>query len=166
MTIINSLITVLIMAFMIVGLIGVFFPILPGVFMIWLGLCMYVWRFGFEVISLGMFFFLTLILFVAGTSDLWLPIFGTQKAGAAKRTLITGMIGAIAGSFLIPLPIVGTIIGYALGILLGEYHKRRDWNQAWRASKGGLKGWGIATAVQLIAGLFVVFIFAWTILAA
>ncbi len=166
MTLIDSLIFVLIMAFMIIGLIGVLFPIMPGIFMIWLGVLVYVWRFGFDVISIGMFLFITLIVLVAGTSDLWLPIFGTQKAGAAKRTLITGMIGAIAGSILIPIPIVGTIVGYAVGILLGEYHKRRDWDQAWRASKGGLTGWGIATAVQLVAGIFIVFIFAWTVLAA
>ena len=162
----DSLIFGLIMVFMIIGLIGVLFPIMPGIFMIWLGVFVYVWRFGFEVITIWQFLFITLIVLVAGTSDLWLPIFGTQKAGAAKRTIITGMIGAIAGSILIPVPIVGTLVGYAVGILLGEYHKRRDWDQAWRASKGGLAGWGIATVVQLVGGILIITIFAWTVLAA
>ncbi|MBK8984578.1 MAG: DUF456 domain-containing protein [Chloroflexi bacterium] len=100
----------------------------------------------------------------AGLSDIWLPIFGARKVGAAKRTILTGLLGAILGSFLIPIPIFGTIIGYALGVLLGEYHKRRDWEAAWRASKGGLAGWGIATAIQLVAGLFIIIIFAWAVL--
>jgi len=154
------------MALMIVGLIGVIFPIMPGIFMIWLGVFVYIWRFGFDVISIGLFLFITFIVLFAGTSDLWLPIFGAQKAGAAKRTIITGMVGAIAGSILIPIPIVGTIVGYAVGILLGEYHKRRDWDQAWIASKGGLTGWGIATAIQFVAGLIIILIFAGTVLAA
>ena len=162
----DSLIFGLIMVLMIVGLIGVMFPIMPGIFMIWLGVFVYIWRYGFDVISIWMFLFITLIVLFAGTSDLWLPLFGARKMGAAKRTLITGMVGAILGSFLIPVPIVGTIVGYAVGILLGEYHKRRDWDQAWRASKGGLAGWGIATAIQLVAGLLVIIIFAWTVLAA
>jgi hypothetical protein len=148
---------------MIVGLIGVIVPIMPGIFMVWLGVFIYVWRYGFDVISIGMFLFITLIVLIAGTSDLWLPIFGAQKAGAAKRTIITGLIGAIVGSLVIPIPIVGTLVGYAVGILLGEYHKRRDWNQAWIASKGGLTGWGIATVIQLVAGILVILIFMWTI---
>jgi len=160
----DALIFGLIMTLMIVGLIGVLFPILPGIFMIWLGVFVYVWRYGFEVISLGLFLFITVIVLFVGASDLWLPIFGARKVGAAKRTIITGMIGAIIGSFIVP--IIGTIIGYAIGVLLGEYHKRRDWDQAWRASKGGLAGWGIATILQLVGGLLVIIIFAWTVLAA
>jgi uncharacterized protein len=162
----DSLIFGLIMVLMIVGLIGVMFPIMPGIFLIWLGVLVYVWRYGFEVISIGMFLFMTFIVLIAGTADMWLPLFGARKVGAAKRTLVTGMIGAILGSFLIPIPIVGTLVGYAVGILLGEYHKRRDWDLAWRASKGGLAGWGIATVVQLVGGLLIIIIFAWTVLAA
>lgn len=152
------------MVFMIVGLIGILFPILPGIFMIWLGVFIYVWRYGFEVISLGMFIFMTIIVLFTGTSDLWLPIFGAQKVGAAKRTIITGMVGAIVGSFI--LPVIGTVVGYVVGVLLGEYHKRRDWDAAWRASKGGLAGWGIATALQLLGGLLVIIMFAWIVLTA
>ncbi len=162
--IIDSLVMGLIMVLMIVGLIGVIFPIMPGIFLIWLGVFVYVWHFGFDVISIWHFLFITFIVLFAGTSDLWLPIFGAKKAGAAKRTILTGMIGAIAGSILIPIPIVGTIVGYAVGILLGEYHKRRDWDQAWLASKGGLAGWGIATIIQFVGGLLIIIIFAWTVL--
>ena len=161
--IIDTLISGLIILSMIVGLIGVIVPIIPGIFMVWLGVFIYVWHFGFDVISIGLFIFITLIVLIAGTSDLWLPIFGAQKAGAAKRTIITGFVGAIVGSLLIPIPILGTIIGYALGILLGEYHKRRDWDQAWVASKGGLAGWGIATIIQLVACILIILIFMWTI---
>lgn len=154
------------MACMIIGLIGVLFPILPGIFLIWLGVFAYVWRFGFDAISIWLFLFISLLVLVAGTSDIWLPLFGARKMGAAKRTLITGMIGAILGSIFIPIPILGTIIGYVIGLLLGEYHKRRDWNAAWQASKGGLAGWGIATVIQLVIGLLVIIIFAGAVLAA
>ncbi len=152
------------MFLLIVGLIGVIVPILPGIFMIWLGVLVYVWRDNFETLSLATFIFISLIVIVAGLSDIWLPIFGARKGGAAKRTILTGLLGAILGSFLIPIPLIGTIVGYAVGVLLGEYHKRRDWDAAWRASKGGLAGWGIATIIQLVAGLFVILVFAWAVL--
>jgi uncharacterized protein YqgC (DUF456 family) len=152
------------MLLMIGGLIGVIIPILPGVFMIWLGVAVYAWRDNFETLSVATFIFISLLVIFVGLADIWLPIFGARKGGAAKRTILTGLLGAILGSFLIPIPIFGTIIGYALGVLLGEYHKRRDWDAAWRASKGGLAGWGIATIIQLAGGVLVIIIFAWAVL--
>jgi uncharacterized protein YqgC (DUF456 family) len=160
--IVDSLFFGLIVLLMIVGLIGVIVPILPGIFMIWLGVAVYVWRDNFETLSIATFLFISFIVIFAGLSDIWLPIFGARKVGAAKRTILTGLIGAIIGSFIVP--IIGTIIGYAVGVLLGEYHKRRDWDAAWRASKGGLAGWGIATIIQLVGGVLVIIIFIWAVL--
>lgn len=158
----DSLFFGLIVALMLVGLVGVIIPILPGIFMIWLGVAVYVWRDNFETLSIATFLFISFIVIFAGLSDIWLPLFGARKSGAAKRTLFTGLLGAIIGSFIIP--IVGTIVGYAVGVLLGEYHKRRDWDAAWHASKGGLAGWGIATIIQLVSGFLVIFIFVMAVL--
>lgn len=159
---VDSLFFGLIVVLMLVGLVGTVVPILPGIFMVWLGVVVYVWRDNFETLSLTTFIIISLIVIFAGLADLWLPIFGARKGGAAKRTILTGLLGAIIGSFIIP--IVGTIVGYAVGVLLGEYHKRRDWNAAWEASKGGLTGWGIATIIQLVGGLVVIIIFIWAVL--
>jgi uncharacterized protein len=158
----DSLFFGLIVAFMLIGLIGVIIPILPGVFLIWFGVLLYVWRDGFGTLSLATFLFISVLVLFAGLSDLWLPIFGARKSGAAKRTIFTGLLGAIIGSFILPL--FGTVVGYILGVLLGEYHKRRDWAAAWQASKGGLAGWGLATAIQLVVGVLVIVLFIWAVL--
>ncbi len=158
----NSLFFGVIVVLMLVGLVGTIVPILPGIFMVWLGVAVYVWRDSFETLSLATFIIISFIAVFAGLADLWLPIFGARKSGAAKRTIVTGLLGAIVGSFIIP--VVGTIIGYAVGVLLGEYHKRRDWRAAWEASKGGLTGWGIATIIQLVGGVVIIVIFIWAVL--
>ena len=75
-----------------------------------------------------------------------------------KRLAVYGTIGAIIGTFIAPL--LGTLIGYAGGILLGEYQVRGDWQEALKASLGGLAGWGLATAVQLGGGILILIIFA------
>jgi uncharacterized protein len=159
---VDSLFFGLIIVLMLVGVIGVIVPMLPGIFLVWLGVAVYVWRDNFENLSMATFIVISLIVVFAGLSDLWLPIFGARKSGAAKRTILTGLLGAIIGSFIIPL--IGTIIGYAVGVLLGEYHKRRDWDAAWQASKGGLAGWGVATLIQLVAAVMVIIIFIWAVL--
>ena len=148
-----------IIVLMTIGLIGVIIPVMPGIFFIWLGMFLYVWQTGFEIISVPLFIFLTLIVLIAGTSDMWLPYFGAQRQGAAKRSYLLATVGAVIGTFIIPIPIVGTIIGYALGLFLGEYHKHGDKDTAVSVSWGGLKGWGIATIFQLVAGVFVIGVF-------
>lgn len=147
---------------MLLGLIGIIIPLLPGVFLIWLGVAVYVWQTGFTVITIPHFLFISVLILFAGTSDLWLPYFGAKSSGAAKRSYLLSTVGAIIGSFL--LPVIGTIIGFVLGLFLGEYWKHQDANTAVRVSWGGLKGWGIATIIQLVAGVLVIGLFAWQVM--
>ena len=151
-----------IIVLMLLGMIGIIVPILPGIFLIWLGVALYVWQTGFEVISLSMFLLISFIVLFAGTSDLWLPYLGAKRTGAAKRSYLLSTLGALIGSFVFP--IVGTIIGFVLGLFLGEYWKHQDTGTAVSVSWGGLKGWGIATIIQLVAGVWVIGLFVWQVI--
>ncbi len=162
--ILDSLTFGLVIAFMAMGVIGIIVPVLPGTLLIWLAILVYVWSQGIAAVGVGAFIFLSLIALVTGTADLWLSLLGAKRGGASGRSLLFGGIGALAGTFFAPL--IGTLIGYAAGILLSEYHTRRDWREAAKASLGGLAGWGLATAVQLGGGLLMLAIFIWRVLAA
>jgi uncharacterized protein YqgC (DUF456 family) len=148
---------------MIVGLIGTILPILPGILFIWLGVALYAWETEFMVISVPLFILISLLTLFAGASDFWLPYLGAKRSGAAKRAYLLSTIGAIVGSFL--LPVVGTIIGFVLGLFLGEYWKRRDTGTAVRVSWAGLKGWGLATLIQLVFAVLVIGLFFWRVMA-
>ncbi|MBX3055629.1 MAG: DUF456 domain-containing protein [Anaerolineae bacterium] len=147
---------------MLVGLVGIIVPLLPGIFLIWAGVAVYVWRTGFEVISVPHFVLISLLVLVAGTSDIWLPYFGAKKSGAAKRSYLLSTVGAIIGSFL--LPVIGTIIGFVLGLFLGEYWKHQNANTAVQVSWGGLKGYGIATLIQFVVGFIIIVLFTWQVI--
>ena len=146
-------------AFIFVGIIGIIVPILPGMLLVWFTVVVYAWRTQFEVIGWPSLIIITIIALVAGLSQIWLPLVGAQKQGAAKRALFIGLIGAILGTFLIPLPLLGTVIGYALGVFIGEYIKVRDWNLALKASLGGVAGWGISTVIELGAAVLILALF-------
>lgn len=149
--------------FIVIGLIGTVVPLLPGILLIWLTILVYAILSGFAAVTpLGLAIH-TLIALVTGTSDLWMSLLGARTGGASKRAILFGIAGAVIGTFVLPL--FGTIIGYALGILLGEYQKREDWEAALRAGLSGLAGWGIATVVQLGGGLLMLAIFVWQVLA-
>lgn len=151
--------------FMLLGLVGVLIPLLPGSLLIWLTVVLYalVERLnGYAAIDPLTLVAITLISLVTGLADLWLPLLGGKVSGSSTRALLFGVAGAIIGTFLLPL--LGSIIGYAVGILLGEYQKHRNWDRALRAGAGGLAGWGIGTATQMGGGLLVIIIFIWQVL--
>lgn len=148
-----------IVVFMLTGIIGTVIPMIPGTLLVWMGVLIYSWHVGFGVFGVGIFLLITLIALVSGTADLWLPLLGAQKGGASPRSLLLGTVGAIVGTFLLPIPVVGTVVGYVAGILLSEYQKHGDWALARKAGLSGLAGWGLATAVQLGGGLLMLFIF-------
>lgn len=148
----------LVVGFIVLGLIGTVVPMIPGSLLIWVAVLIYVLVNGMASVGWLAFIIITLIVLVTGTADLWMPLLGAKKVGASTRAMVYGTIGAIIGTFFAPL--LGTLIGYAGGILLGEYQVRGDWQEAFKASLGGLAGWGLATAVQLGGGILILIIFA------
>lgn len=154
----------LVIAFILLGLVGIIVPLIPGTLLIWLAVLVYVLANGMTAVGWTSFIIITLIAIGTGTADLWMPLLGAKSGGASRRSMLLGIVGAIVGSFIFPL--LGTVIGYALGILLGEYQKVGDWEAAWKASIGGLAGWGLATGIQLGGGLLMLFIFIWQVLTA
>ncbi len=85
---------------------------------------------------------------------------GARTTGASWRSLIVGFIGAIAGTFLIPIPLLGTLIGYAGGLILTEYVRFNDWHLAVKAAFGGVVGWGISSAVELVGAVIIILLVA------
>lgn len=151
--------------FLLIGLAGVLIPLLPGSLLIWITVAVYAAAErlnGFAAIDGVTFAVITVIALVTGLSDLWLPLLGAKVTGSSPRSLIYGVVGGLIGTFIIPL--LGSIIGYVAGILIGEYRRYGDWDKALRAGWGGLAGWGIATAIQLGGGLLILIIFVWQVL--
>jgi uncharacterized protein YqgC (DUF456 family) len=145
----------------IIGLIGTIAPVIPGLLLIWLGALVYAWIvIGFDVFSPWVFVLITLVGLIAGTSNLWLAALGAKTTGAPWRTLVVGFIGGIAGTFLIPIPILGTILGYAGGLVLSEYVRQGQIRPALRTAFGGVAGWGISTAVELAGGIIMILLVA------
>jgi uncharacterized protein YqgC (DUF456 family) len=155
---------------MLLGLVGIIVPVLPGTIIIWLSVLAYAIVEGFEAIDWVTFSVLSIIALLTGTADIWMALLGAKTGGASGRSILYGIVGAIAGFFLLGalLPVIGSlfggVIGYALGVLAGQYHKHQDWNLAIKASVGGLAGWGIATIMQLAGGVLILMIFVWQVL--
>ena len=73
-----------------------------------------------------------------------MAMLGAKVVGTSRRAMVYGIIGGIIG-FFSPLNLIGAILGYALGVLLGQYQIHRDWRVAIKiTSLGGLAGIGVS----------------------
>ena len=152
-----------VVALIVVGMIGTVIPAIPGTLIVWLSILLYAWADGFVALGWGTFVFITLIALVTGTADFWLPLLGAKSTGASRKAMILGPAGALLGALLGSLIVIGTLpgalIGYALGLFLGQYWETPDWQQATKATLGGLAGYGLSAIIQFGGGLIILIIF-------
>ena len=143
---------------MVVGLLGVVLPVLPGIPLSWLGLFIYALGTGFERISIAtvvVFFILTVLTLVL---DFAAPVLGAKKYRASKFGVFGAFLGFTVGIFV--LGFWGIILGPFIGALLGELIARRKPKQALGSALGTFLGFVVGTLFKVIvilimAGFFI-----------
>ena len=136
---------------MLVGLVGVLLPVLPGLLLI--GAAGLVWTIDDGGGTTRWLVFAAMcVLFVVGTATKYiLPARSAAARGAPTRSLLVGALGAVVGFFLIP--VVGAIIGGVVGIYLAELARLADAGRATASTKAALVAVGIGMLVELAAGI-------------
>lgn len=132
-----------------VGLVGIVVPVLPGSVLI-LGAVL-VW--AIEDGSAGawvVFALVATLLIVGGVVKYAVPGRRLKATGVPQRTLLLGGVLGVVGFFVIP--VIGLFLGFVLGVYLAESHRvGRD--AAWPSTKHALKAVGVSVLIELAAGL-------------
>jgi len=155
------LLAILCSVLMIVGLIGVFAPILPGLPLAWLGFFIYAIGTGFERINVPtviVFFVLMVLILVI---DFLAPMLGAKKFQASKWGILGAFLGLIVG--IIAFGFWGIILGPFIGALVAELIARRQLKGAFKPAVGTLVGF-IAGALLKVVYLLIMggfFIASW-----
>ncbi len=138
---------------MVVGLIGVVVPILPGVPLIWLGVLVYVLLEGFGGWAGGLAFGLVSLLTLASVAvDLLMGHAMARRSGTSWLAVLASVGLGLVGLFFFP-PL-GAIVGAVLGMFLVEYWQRgQNVEQAWRSVSSYLAGLGWSAVAQIGFGM-------------
>ncbi|MGK0385474.1 MAG: hypothetical protein ACI849_000076 [Patiriisocius sp.] len=143
---------------MLLGIVGSFLPVLPGVPISWLGLmALYLspklefdWTF---IISTGI---IAIVLYIL---DYVIPAMGTKRYGGSKAGIYGTMIGLVVG-IIAPIPF-GMLIGPFAGAFIGEvaFNNTKS-DLAVKAAFGSFIGFLASTFVKFMAtmvylGLFI-----------
>ncbi len=138
---------------MIAGLMLSFVPVMPGPVLVWAVAIIFAVLEGFQRMTPAAVLVVTLLMIGGSASDLWLPFFGIRTGSLSCQSTLGAFIGGILGTFLIPVPIAGTLLGSVIGALLVEFIHRREVRQAARAGKTAFKMYLLSYAVQLVASI-------------
>jgi uncharacterized protein YqgC (DUF456 family) len=151
---------------MVIGLLGVLLPVVPGTGFMWIVILVYAIMERFETIDVFWFIVLTLLGLGGATADIWMSQLGAQVGGASfwstLWSLVGSLIGGMIGLFFMAVGAVpGMLIGSVAGMLLNEYRERGTWKEAWQATLGFMVGFTLSSIVQLAVGVLMLVIFVW-----
>jgi uncharacterized protein YqgC (DUF456 family) len=142
---------------MLVGLVGVIVPVLPGLLlMIAAGVLWAIDRGGAMAWSVAI---VMAAIGIAGmVASSVLPARRTASSGAPAWVVVAGIVGMVIGFFAVP--VVGALIGFPAGVFVAELVRHRHAAPAWRATWEALKSVGLGIAIQLGAGVAMIAIWA------
>ncbi len=132
-----------------VGLVGIVVPVLPGSVLILAAVL--VWALE-AATSTGwvVFALVTALLLVGAVLKYAVPGRRLRADGVPHRTLATGAVLGVVGFFVVP--VVGLLVGFVLGVYLSELH-RLGGTAAWPATVAALRAVGLSLLLELAAGL-------------
>lgn len=140
----------------IVGLIGVVMPALPGHTLILAGLIVGAWANGFTRVGVWTLVVLGIIALASYGVDFVAVALGAKRLGASPRAMTGAALGTIAGLFF-GLP--GVIVGPFAGAVIGELTTNRDLVKAGKAGVAAWIGFAIGTAVKVALAFLMIGIF-------
>lgn len=145
-----ALINIICLILLLLGIIGTFLPILPGLVLSLCGLLIY--KFGTDsdlsMIYIWVFGILTVI---SAVLNYVIPAKTNRKYGGTRWGSIGSVIGTIIGMFFPP---IGFLIGMFAGVFVGELlHDSKDMDKAWKSTKGALIGFIYGTGFSFVVGV-------------
>lgn len=143
---------------------------LPGNWLIVISAALIVWRQwdaadagGIEMFNLWTLVAIATIAALAEIAEVLTGVFGSAQMGGTRRgslgALVGGLIGAIAATFLIPVPLMGSLIGACAGAALGawgfELSGGRKMIESARAGLGAGLGTLAGRLIKVVAGVLI-----------
>lgn len=134
----------------VVGLVGVVVPVLPGLVLVLAGVA--VWAvprgdaLGWTVLGVA-----AAVVVLGSVAKYLLPGRRLRDAGVPGRTLATGAVLGVVGFFVVP--VVGLLLGFVLGVYLAELARLGGRDAAWPSTRHALGAVGWSIVIELVTGL-------------
>lgn len=142
----------------VLGILGLALPVLPGVPLLFGGLLLAAWIDEFTKVSGTTIAVIGVIALLAWLIDIVASVITTKSVGASRQALIGTLIGAGVG---ILGGVPGIILGTVAGAVIGEIMAYRNLSRATRVGIAAGLGFVLALVVKLLFALLMIGIFAY-----
>ncbi len=132
-----------------IGLLGIVVPVLPGTLLIAGALLVWAYDTG-AGLAWGIAWSGLVVLAIGFIIKFLVPHRRLKDAGVPRRTILIGAVLGIVGFFVVP--VIGLFIGFIGGVWMAESN-RVGREQAWPSTKAALKATGLSILIELGAGL-------------
>lgn len=147
---------------MLIGMIGILVPALPGLLLVWIATVGTVLVQGTDPVG-WMVALLLSCLFAAGTAaTVLLPAREGRQGGAPPSTFVFAAVGAVVGFF--ALPVLGIIAGALLGLFVGERQRLGGNREAVAATRRVLRAYGVGMLIEALIGVTMIMTWSVTVL--
>jgi uncharacterized protein len=132
-----------------VGLVGIVVPVLPGSVLILVAILVWATEQG-TATAWAVSAVAASLLVVGAVVKYAVPGRRLKATGVPQRTIVAGGLLGIVGFFVVP--VVGLFAGFVLGVYLTEAH-RVGGGRAWPSTRAALAAVGVSILIELVAGL-------------
>ncbi|MFL6099646.1 MAG: DUF456 domain-containing protein [Actinomycetales bacterium] len=141
---------ILVGAVIVVGLVGVLVPVLPGLALVWAAVL--VWAMVVQsTVGWAVLAGASALLVVGTVVKYVVPGRRLRRVGVPWRSTALGGALAVVGFFVIP--VVGLLIGFVLGVYLAERQRLGAHTAAWQSTRQALAAAGWSVLIELFAGM-------------
>jgi len=155
----ESVMIVVALALMGVSVLVSIVPFVPGPLLVWTVALVFALLNDFERVTYLAFGVMTVLMVAGSTSDYWMQALGFKMKGGSCLTTLGSLGGGILGTFFIPVPLFGTVIGMVLGALAVEMVRVGDVRSALGAGRTTFELYLIGVAFELTTSLVIAAIF-------
>jgi uncharacterized protein YqgC (DUF456 family) len=134
----------------VVGLVGIVVPVLPGLVLVAAGVA--VWAIprgdalGWSVLGVAL-----AVIVVGSVVKYLVPGRKLRDAGVPGRSIALGAVLGVVGFFVVP--VVGLFLGFVLGVYLAELARLKTGALAWQSTRGALGAVGWSIVIELVTGV-------------
>lgn len=149
----------LVLVLMVMLLVVSIIPNMPGPALLWLVGTIYAISEQFERVTIWAVVVMTVFMAIGSTSDLWMRLLGMRNRGSSCWAVLGSVFGGLLGTFLIPIPILGTLIGAVAGALIIELLHAREIQTAVVAGRSVIESYVLGVALELLMGTAIILTF-------
>lgn len=155
----QSTLTIIALVAMVIALFLSVIPFLAGPLLVWGIALLYGILTGFSEFTIISAVLATALMALAMTKDFWLPMLGMRSGDVSCSSVFGTIVGGLVGTFFIPIPIVGTLLGAIGGAILMEVLRVGDLSKALRAGGFAFQTFLIGMVMEFLFSLAIIGVF-------